>query len=162
MAVIAIPVFQRLRLGSVLGYLAAGAIVGPWGFGFIDQVEEIRYIAEFGVVFLLFIIGIELKPARLWDMRRMVFGLGTAQVMVTGLVLAGLALLLLGGIVFVRRTRKVSSHRERRTAMCAKKIMLTMGMCVLFMAGLSYGGLTDGGWVEFSSISKSVSSTFGL
>jgi monovalent cation:proton antiporter-2 (CPA2) family protein len=92
-AVIAVPVFQRLGLGSVLGYLAAGVVVGPWGFGIIDQVEEIRYIAEFGVIFLLFIIGIELKPARLWDMRRMVFGLGTAQVMVTGLAIAGLALL---------------------------------------------------------------------
>ena len=63
------------------------------GLGFIDQIEEIRHIAEFGVVFLLFIIGIELQPARLWAMRRMVFGLGTAQVMVTGLVIAGLALL---------------------------------------------------------------------
>ena len=92
-AVIAVPVFQRLGLGAVLGYLAAGAVVGPWGLGFIDQVEEIRYIAEFGVIFLLFIIGIELKPARLWGMRRMVFGLGTAQVILTGLVLAGLALL---------------------------------------------------------------------
>jgi monovalent cation:proton antiporter-2 (CPA2) family protein len=92
-AVIAVPVFQRLRLGSVLGYLAAGAIVGPWGLAFIDQIEEIRHIAEFGVVFLLFIIGIELQPARLWAMRRMVFGLGTAQVMVTGLVIAGLALM---------------------------------------------------------------------
>jgi len=92
-AVIAVPVFQRLGLGSVLGYLAAGAVVGPLGLGFIDQIEEIRQIAEFGVVFLLFIIGIELKPARLWAMRRMVFGLGTAQVMVTGLAIAGLALL---------------------------------------------------------------------
>jgi monovalent cation:proton antiporter-2 (CPA2) family protein len=92
-AVITVPVFQRLGLGSVLGYLAAGAFVGPWGFGFIDQVEEIRHLAEFGVIFLLFIIGIELKPARLWAMRRMVFGLGTAQVMVTGLAIAGLALL---------------------------------------------------------------------
>ena len=64
-AVITIPVFQRLGLGSVLGYLAAGAVVGPWGLGFIDQIEEIRHIAEFGVIFLLFIISIELKPARL-------------------------------------------------------------------------------------------------
>jgi len=92
-AVIAVPLFQRLGLGSVLGYLAAGAFVGPWGLGFIDQVEEIQHIAEFGVVFLLFVIGIELKPARLWVMRRMVFGLGTAQVVVTGLAIAGLALL---------------------------------------------------------------------
>ena len=92
-AVIAVPVFQRLGLGAVLGYLAAGAVVGPWGLGFIEHFEEIRRIAEFGVIFLLFIIGIELKPARLWAMRRMVFGLGTAQVMVTGLAIAGLALL---------------------------------------------------------------------
>lgn len=92
-AVIAVPIFQRLGLGSVLGYLAAGAVVGPWGFSFIDQIEEIRHIAELGVVFLLFIIGIEMNPARLWTMRRLVFGLGTAQVMVTGLVIAILALL---------------------------------------------------------------------
>ena len=64
-AIIAVPICQRLGLGSVLGYLAAGVIVGPWGLGFIDQIEEIRHIAEFGVIFLLFIIGIELKPARL-------------------------------------------------------------------------------------------------
>jgi monovalent cation:proton antiporter-2 (CPA2) family protein len=92
-AVIAVPLFRRLGLGSVLGYLVAGAIVGPWGLGFIDRIEEIRYIAEFGVIFLLFIIGIELKPARLWAMRRMVFGLGTAQVVLTGMAIAGLALL---------------------------------------------------------------------
>lgn len=92
-AIIAVPLFHRLGLGSVLGYLAAGVVVGPWGFSFIDQIEEIQGIAEFGVIFLLFIIGIELKPERLWSMRRMVFGLGTAQVMVTGLIITGLALL---------------------------------------------------------------------
>jgi K+:H+ antiporter len=92
-AVLTIPVFQRLGLSSVLGYLVAGAIVGPWGLGFIDQIEEIRTIAEFGVIFLLFSIGIELKPARLWAMRRMVFGLGGAQVTLTGWALVGLALL---------------------------------------------------------------------
>ncbi len=93
-AIVAVPLFQRLRLGSVLGYLSAGAVIGPWGFGFIGQIEEIRHIAEFGVIFLLFSIGIELRPARLWAMRRLVFGLGSAQVMVTGLVIAGLATLL--------------------------------------------------------------------
>jgi monovalent cation:proton antiporter-2 (CPA2) family protein len=94
-AVIAVPLFQRLGLGAVLGYLVAGASIGPWGLGFIGQVHEIRHIAEFGVVFLLFIIGIELKPARLWAMRHMVFGLGAAQLMVTG-ILIGIAALLLG------------------------------------------------------------------
>jgi monovalent cation:proton antiporter-2 (CPA2) family protein len=93
-AVIAVPLFQRLGLGAVLGFLIAGAVIGPWGLGFISAVEEIRHLAEFGVVFLLFIIGIELKPSRLWVMRRSVFGLGTAQVLTTGTVitLAALAL----------------------------------------------------------------------
>jgi monovalent cation:proton antiporter-2 (CPA2) family protein len=88
-AVLAVPVFNRLGLGSVLGYLIAGALIGPWGFGFIDEVQQIRHIAEFGVIFLLFIIGIELKPARLWVMRRAVFGLGLAQVVVTAVVIIG-------------------------------------------------------------------------
>jgi monovalent cation:proton antiporter-2 (CPA2) family protein len=91
-AVVAVPIFRRLGLSSILGYLAAGAAVGPWGLGFISQVEEIRHIAEFGVVFLLFLIGIEMKPSRLWVMRRTVFGLGTAQVVVTGLVLTGITM----------------------------------------------------------------------
>ena len=55
-AIITVPLFQRFRLGSVLGYLVAGAIVGPWGFGFINEIQEIRHIAEFGVIFLLFLI----------------------------------------------------------------------------------------------------------
>lgn len=93
-AVIAVPLFQRLGLGAVLGFLVAGALVGPWGLGYIVAVEEIRHLAEFGVIFLLFIIGIELKPSRLWVMRRSVFGLGTAQVLITGtlITLLGLAL----------------------------------------------------------------------
>jgi len=91
-AVITVPLFQRIGFGAVLGYLAAGIIVGPWGLGYIDQVEVIQHIAEFGVVFLLFIIGIELKPERLWDMKRMVFGLGTLQIMITGILLTGIAL----------------------------------------------------------------------
>ena len=93
-AVIAVPLFQRLGLGAVLGFLVAGAVVGPWGLGFISAVEEIRHLAEFGVIFLLFIIGIELKPSRLWVMRRSVFGLGTAQVLTTGTVVTLIALAL--------------------------------------------------------------------
>ncbi len=93
-AVIAVPLFQRIGLGAVLGFLVAGAVVGPWGLGFIAAVDEIRHLAEFGVVFLLFIIGIELKPSRLWVMRRSVFGLGTAQVLATGTVITLVALAL--------------------------------------------------------------------
>ncbi len=89
-AVVVVPLFQFLRLGSVLGFLAAGVAVGPAGLGMIGEVEQIRSFAELGVVFLLFIIGIELKPARLWLMRRMVFGLGTTQVIFSGLLITAL------------------------------------------------------------------------
>ncbi|MBB3592335.1 CPA2 family monovalent cation:H+ antiporter-2 [Rhizobium sp. BK529] len=89
-AVVAAPIFKKLGLGTVLGYLAAGIVIGPVFHGITDG-EQILDVAELGVVFLLFIIGLELKPSRLWQMRRDIFGLGTAQVMVTGLALTGLA-----------------------------------------------------------------------
>jgi monovalent cation:proton antiporter-2 (CPA2) family protein len=89
-AVIAVPLFQALRLGAVPGFLVAGVVVGPSGLGLIDNVSEIAHLAELGVVLLLFVIGIELRPARLWAMRRLVFGLGTLQVMVTGILLTAI------------------------------------------------------------------------
>ncbi len=88
-AVLLVPLFQRFKLGAVLGYLAAGVLVGPWGFGVVAEVETTLHFAEFGVVLLLFLIGLELEPARLWALRRPVFGSGGAQVGVTGLLLAG-------------------------------------------------------------------------
>lgn len=90
-AVLAVLIFSRLGLGSVLGYLAAGATIGPYGFELITDAENLLHIGEFGVVFLLFMIGIEMKPQRLWIMRQAVFGLGGCQVMITGAVLAALA-----------------------------------------------------------------------
>jgi glutathione-regulated potassium-efflux system ancillary protein KefC/glutathione-regulated potassium-efflux system protein KefB len=86
-AVLVVPLFQRLRLGAVLGYLVAGMLVGPWGAGMVGQVESTLQFAEFGVVLLLFLVGLELDPARLWALRRPVFGMGGAQVAVTGVVL---------------------------------------------------------------------------
>jgi monovalent cation:proton antiporter-2 (CPA2) family protein len=91
-AVLVVPIFRRLGLGAVLGYLAAGAAIGPFGLSLINDVEATAHFAEFGVVLLLFIIGLELNPNRLWTMRNLVFGLGGAQVAGTGLVLAGAAL----------------------------------------------------------------------
>ena len=88
MTVLLVPLFQRLKLGAVLGYLAAGMLVGPWGIGVIGEVETTLQFAEFGVVLLLFLVGLELDPARLWALRRPVFGMGGAQVGVTGAVLA--------------------------------------------------------------------------
>ena len=93
-AVIAVLVFKRLGLGSIIGYLAAGAILGPWGIGVVEDVDGIFGFAEFGIVLLLFIIGLELQPARLWTMRRLVFGLGGAQAGLTTLVIAGACLAL--------------------------------------------------------------------
>lgn len=91
-AVLIVPVFQRLKLGAVLGYLAAGMIIGPWGLGVIANVESTLNFSEFGVVLLLFLIGLELEPRRLWTLRNSVFGLGGAQVAATGLVIGLLAL----------------------------------------------------------------------
>ncbi len=90
-AVIAVPIFKRIGLGTVLGYLAAGALIGPAGLGLVQEVEETLHFAEFGVVLLLFLIGLELEPARLWQMRRLVFGIGAAQVGITAALVAAIA-----------------------------------------------------------------------
>ncbi|MGF1750818.1 glutathione-regulated potassium-efflux system protein KefB [Vibrio cionasavignyae] len=90
-AVVAVPIAQRFGLGSVLGYLLAGVAIGPWGLGLISDVSEILHFAEFGVVLLLFLIGLELNPKKLWQMRVPILGLGGAQVLLTTLVLSGIA-----------------------------------------------------------------------
>jgi monovalent cation:proton antiporter-2 (CPA2) family protein len=87
-SVVAVAAFKRLGLGSVLGYLAAGALIGPSFLGLIEGSSEVLHVAEFGVVLLLFVIGLELQPSRLWRMRGEIFGLGSMQLGVTGLVIA--------------------------------------------------------------------------
>ena len=94
-AVIAAPLFKRIGLGTVLGYLAAGVVIGPLA-RVVTEGEEILTFAELGVVFLLFIIGLELKPARLWTLRKDIFGLGLVQVAATGIVLTVLAMFVAG------------------------------------------------------------------
>ena len=94
-AVILVPLFKRLGISAVLGYLVAGVLIGPWAFGFVNAGENILHFAELGVALLLFIIGLELQPSRLWALRKTVFGLGGAQVTLTGAALA-LAGILLG------------------------------------------------------------------
>lgn len=83
-AVVIVPLFQYLGLGAIPGYLVAGVLLGSSGLGFIENHDEIAHLAELGVVFLLFIIGIEINPSRLWKMKGMVLGLGSLQVLVTG------------------------------------------------------------------------------
>lgn len=93
-AVLAVPISRWFRLGAVLGYLAAGIVIGPFGLGLIRHVDGILHFAELGVVLLLFIIGLELQPSRLWILRKAVFGLGGAQVAATTALVAAGAMLL--------------------------------------------------------------------
>ncbi|MBN9264210.1 MAG: cation:proton antiporter, partial [Hyphomicrobium sp.] len=79
-AVVAVPLFKRLGLGSVLGYLAAGLAIGPFGLGLFSDPQAIIHVAELGVVMFLFIVGLEMEPSRLWGLRREIFGLGALQV----------------------------------------------------------------------------------
>lgn len=83
-AVIAVPVFQLLRLGAIPGFLVAGVVLGPSGLGYIENYDDIAHLAELGVVLLLFVIGIEINPSRLWKMKGLVLGLGLLQVLLTG------------------------------------------------------------------------------
>ena len=94
-AVISVPVAKRLGFGSVLGYLLAGIIIGPFVLDFIgSEGEDVMHFAEFGVVMMLFLIGLELKPDLLWGMRRSIFGLGGLQLLITALVIGGVTLAL--------------------------------------------------------------------
>jgi len=92
--VIAVPLFKRIGLGSVLGYLAAGIVIGPWGLKLIGDPQTVLHFAEFGVVMLLFLIGLELDPERLWALRRQIFGMGSVQVVATAALAAAAALVL--------------------------------------------------------------------
>ncbi|MCB1940118.1 MAG: cation:proton antiporter, partial [Rhodocyclaceae bacterium] len=93
-AVLLVPFFKRAGLGTVLGYLAAGVLIGPWGAGVVHDPENLLHTAELGVVLLLFIIGLELQPSRLWALRKPVFGLGGLQFFGVGALLIGIARLL--------------------------------------------------------------------
>jgi len=91
-AVVAAPLAKLLRVGNVLGYLLVGVLIGPATLGLVSDVGSVLHLAEFGVIMLLFVIGLELRPRRLWAMRSTIFGLGSAQVAITGVVLAAAAM----------------------------------------------------------------------
>ncbi|CAM4243243.1 hypothetical protein F901_02464 [Acinetobacter dispersus] len=92
-AVVAVPIFKRIGLGSVLGYLIAGLIIGPFGFAFFHDSASILHIAELGIVMYLFVIGLEMQPSHLWSLRREIFGLGTLQIIACALALTGAGIL---------------------------------------------------------------------
>jgi glutathione-regulated potassium-efflux system ancillary protein KefC len=104
-AVAAVPIAKRLGLGAVLGYLLAGIVIGPWGLGLITEVKHILEFSEFGVVLLLFLIGLELDPKRLWALRRSIFGWGSVQVAAVSLALSP-----------PRWQRRAVAHRAHRCA----------------------------------------------
>src|SRR5882757_3043444 len=92
--VIAVPIFKRAGLGSVLGYLAAGLAIGPFGLRIISNPQSILQVSELGVVLFLFIVGLEMEPSRLWALRKQIFGLGVLQVALCGALLTGAGILL--------------------------------------------------------------------
>jgi glutathione-regulated potassium-efflux system protein KefB len=91
-AVVAVPIFRRLGLGSVLGYLAAGLVIGPFGFAWFSDPQSILHVAELGVVMFLFVIGLEMQPSHLWSLRRQIFGLGSLQILLCTIALTGVGL----------------------------------------------------------------------
>ena len=119
-AVVMVPVFRRLGLGSVLGYLLAGLAIGPFGLGLFTDAHAILHVAELGVVMFLFIIGLELRPQKLWTMRGQIFGLGLAQVSLAVALLTAAGMLLFGllspllvlGSTLSDRTTSRREHRE--------------------------------------------------
>ena len=93
-ACVMVPLASRFRLGSVLGYLAAGILIGPFGIGLIKNAERALHFAEFGVIMMLFLIGLELEPSKLWNMRKTIVGLGSLQVILSSLALMGVGIAL--------------------------------------------------------------------
>ena len=91
-AVVAVPLFRKLGLGSVLGYLAAGLVIGPFGLGWFSEPESILHFAELGVVMFLFVVGLEMRPSHLWSLRRQIFGLGALQIAACTAALTGVGL----------------------------------------------------------------------
>ena len=162
-AVVAVPIAKRLGIGSIIGYLIAGMIIGPYGLSFINTVDAIRPIAELGVVLLLFVLGLELKPERLWRMKSDIFGLGSSQIILTGLVLAGILMLfglpqpiaLIGGFgmalsstAFAVQILKERGHFSSTYGQRAFGILLMQDIAIvplLAMVGILAPGDTDAG-----------------
>jgi glutathione-regulated potassium-efflux system ancillary protein KefC len=90
-AVIVVPLSRALGLGAILGYLAAGIVIGPWGLKLVPNVQDVLHFAEFGVVLMLFLVGLELEPRRLWNLRRPIFGWGSVQLFGSAAVMTGIA-----------------------------------------------------------------------
>lgn len=136
-AAIAVPIATRLGLGSVLGYLLAGVAIGPYALGFVGDTSEEMHVAEFGVALMLFLIGLEMQPKKLWQMRGAILGTGSGQLVATALAVAGLAMLLF-------------DHGWR--AALAIGLILALSSTAIVLQSLTEKGLlkTEGGRGAFS------------
>ncbi|WP_319553245.1 glutathione-regulated potassium-efflux system protein KefB [uncultured Vibrio sp.] len=173
-AVIAVPLAQRLGLGSVLGYLLAGVLIGPWGLGLISDVDAILHFAELGVVLLLFLIGLELNPKKLWQMRGPILGLGGAQVVVTTFVIGsivslfGLSMqvslvigmgLALSSTAIALRVIEEQGLNGTETGQSGFAVLLFQDIAVIPMLAilpLLAGGQTGGDWLDVLTVLGSV------
>src|SRR5439155_1368724 len=141
--VIAVPLCKRLGLGSVLGYLLAGMAIGPWGLRLIADPQTVLQFSEFGVVLLLFLIGLELNPQRVWALRRTIFGLlgGEAEVLKwadAAKALGMIALLIVAGRLLVRRVLRYVAETRLREVFVGFSLLLVLGTAALMeWVGLS-------------------------
>ncbi|MDF2154691.1 glutathione-regulated potassium-efflux system protein KefB [Vibrio sp. CAU 1672] len=165
-AVIAVPIARRLGLGSVLGYLLAGVSIGPWGLRLISDVDAILHFAELGVVLLLFLIGLELNPKKLWQMRGPILGLGGAQVVITTAVIASLISLFglnvqmslvigmglaLSSTAIALKVIEEQGLEGTETGQSGFAVLLFQDIAVIPMLAvlpLLSGGQADGSWVN--------------
>lgn len=165
-AVIAVPIAQRLGLGSVLGYLIAGIGIGPWGLKLINDPEAILHFSEFGVVLLLFLIGLELNPKKLWQMRKPILGLGGAQVVVTSVALMMIAMLwganwqnslvigmglALSSTAIALKVIEERGHSGSETGQSGFSVLLFQDIAVIPMLALLpiIAGGGTGSWIDF-------------
>ncbi|QYF93437.1 glutathione-regulated potassium-efflux system protein KefC [Massilia sp. PAMC28688] len=176
-AVVAVPLAKRLGLGAVLGYLLAGIAIGPWGLALIGEVETILHFAEFGVVLLLFVIGLELEPRRLWAMRRPIFGSGTGQVVGVAAVLMAVALMLgmtwkvaliaalglsLSSTAIALATLEERNLKATPTGTSAFSILLFQDIAAIPMIaiipllGVAAASDSGGGWIDGARIAGAI------
>ncbi len=166
-AVIAVPLAQRFGLGSVLGYLLAGVAIGPWGMGLISDVDAILHFSELGVVLLLFLIGLELNPKKLWQMRGPILGLGGGQVAITTVILAAIVSyfvdswqtslvigmgLALSSTAIALRVVEEQGLAGTETGQSSFAVLLFQDIAVIPMLAilpLLAGTTSNGGWLEF-------------
>lgn len=171
-AVVFVPLFRKVGLGAILAYLVAGIIIGPHMFGLISDVNDILHFSELGVVFLLFVIGLELAPSTLWSMRHAIFGLGTLQVLVSGIVLMliGLALgfplalsyiagfgLALSSTAFTMQLLDDNNQRDTTHGRDTFAILMFQDIAVVAILGSLALFNTNGAGLQISMVVKAVS-----